>query len=74
MNVVLRLFTIGAIEDSGHYRAIGEGTIGLSELSECYRSAIGVYYRNYRTTARDGTTTVGSMGTQSPGLKHILLY
>ena len=36
----------------GHYRTIGEGTIGLSELSEYYRSTIGVYYRNYRTRAQ----------------------
>ena len=36
----------------GHYRTIGEGTIGLSELSDYYRSAIGVYYRNYRTGAQ----------------------
>ena len=39
-----------------HYRsyrtAIGEGTIGLSELSEYYLSTIGVYYRNYRTRAQ----------------------
>ena len=39
----------------GHYRTIGEGTIGLSELSEYYRSAIGVYYRNYRTGAQLAT-------------------
>ena len=36
----------------GHYRTIGEGTIGLSELSDCYRTTIGVYYRNYRTGAQ----------------------
>ena len=35
----------------GHHRTIGEGTIGLSELSEYYRTTIGVYYRNYRTRA-----------------------
>ena len=36
----------------GHYRTIGEGTIGLSELSDYYRTTIGVYYRNYRTGAQ----------------------
>ena len=39
----------------GHYRTIGEGTIGLSELSEYYRTTIGVYYRNYRTRAQGHT-------------------
>ena len=36
----------------GHYRTIGEGTIGLSELSDYYRTTIGVDYRNYRTGAQ----------------------
>ena len=39
----------------GHYRTIGEGTIGLSELSDYYRTTIGVYYRNYRTRAQPET-------------------
>ena len=36
----------------GHYRTIGEGTIELSELSEYYRTTIGVQYWNYRTGAQ----------------------
>ena len=41
----------------GHYRTIGEGTIGLSELSEYYRATIGGYYRNYRTGAQKRRVT-----------------
>ena len=50
----------------GHYRTIGEGTIGLSELSEYYRSTIGVYYRNYRTRAQ--ARGPGSRPTTEPAI------
>jgi len=41
-----------------HYRTIGQGTIGLSELSDHYRSAIGVHYRTIGPGLRSDRTSV----------------
>ena len=42
----------------GHYRTIGEGTIGLSELSDYYRTTIGLL----------SESTIGTIG---PGLRPV---